>query len=83
MWTEDVARKGAMGNEYRIEVDKPGGNVYYSKLWMYCYRHLDGRAVYAVRSSAAHLLGLGLRIPPRVWMTVSCVLCYQVEVSAY
>ena len=35
-------------------------------------------------SAAAHLLGLEVRIPPRVWMFVCCECCvrYQVEVSA-
>jgi hypothetical protein len=34
------------------------------------------------RSSAAGLLGLRVRILPGAWMTISCVLCYQIEISA-
>jgi hypothetical protein len=33
-------------------------------------------------SVAARLLGLWFRIPPGAWMSVSCVVCCQVEVSA-
>ena len=34
------------------------------------------------RSAAARLLGLWVRIPAESWMSVSCVVCCQVEVTA-
>jgi hypothetical protein len=34
------------------------------------------------RSSAAGKLGVRVRILQGAWMTVSCVLCYQLEISA-
>jgi len=47
-----------------------------------CWRRSQWPRSVRRRSEAARLLGLWFRIPPRTWMSVVCVVCCQVEVSA-